>query len=164
MRIFGRGQRQIDWVDLSSVPELRGTSGRLGMTWLEQVLRGLPGTDRLVLLVEDHELAMVGARDVGARLAGRGVVLVRHPIVDHDVPDDPVAFDQLLDDIRAWVRAGESVAVACYGGLGRTGTVVACVLGGAGLDANSAIRLTRSTRPGAIETAEQELFVRRHLL
>ncbi len=154
--------KRIDWVPLQAVPGLRGTKGRLGMTWLAQVLREMPSVDWLVLLVEDHELAAFGVRDLGGALARRGVVLVRHPIVDHDVPDDDEAFDQLLGDIRGWVRAGDSVAVACYGGLGRTGTVVACVLRKAGLDADSAIRLTRTTRPGTIETRQQEEFVRQH--
>jgi len=160
MRLFRHGQRTIEWVDLRSVPELRGARGRLGMTWLEQVLRDLPGVDRLVLLVEDHELAMVGASDIDGVLAREGVVLTRYPIVDHGIPVAEEGWRQLLEDIPAWVRAGESVVVACFGGLGRTGTVVGCVLREAGLDAASAIRLTRATRPGAIETIQQEEFVR----
>jgi hypothetical protein len=164
-RIFGRaghGQSPIDWVNLRAVPGLRKAKGRLGMTWLAQVLRDLPGVDRVVLLVEDHELAMAGVTDIGGALARNGVGLVRYPILDRGLPVDEVAFGRLLGDIRGWVAAGESVAVSCFGGLGRTGTVVACVLREAGLDAESAIGLTRATRPGTIETLQQEDFVRRH--
>lgn len=46
-------------------------------------------------------------------------------------------------------------------GLGRTGTVAARMLVGFGMDAGSAIAVVRRVGPGAIETHEQEMHVRR---
>lgn len=50
---------------------------------------------------------------------------VRFPIRDNDVPtgEEMIA---ILDAIDGFVDAGETVYVHCWGGVGRTGTVVAC--------------------------------------
>ena len=45
------------------------------------------------------------------------------------------------------------------GGLGRSGTVAGIILRDLGIPAQSAIDIVRQSRPGAIETKEQELFV-----
>ena len=52
--------------------------------------------------------------------------------------------------------------VHCRGGLGRTGTVAACVLVALGdHSADKAIDAIRQARKGTIQTDEQEEFVRR---
>ena len=45
------------------------------------------------------------------------------------------------------------------GGLGRSGTIAACVLAARGVEPGRAIELVRAARPGAIENAAQEAFV-----
>jgi protein-tyrosine phosphatase len=69
-----------------------------------------------------------------------------------------------MDDIQRLIdeaRARGDVAVACMGGVGRTGMVAACALVRAGQPAERAIRRVRAIRhPTAVETAEQERFVR----
>jgi atypical dual specificity phosphatase len=55
------------------------------------------------------------------------------------------------------------VAVHCGGGLGRTGTLLACYLVSAeGLPADAAIARVRAARPGSVETEDQEQAVRRY--
>jgi protein-tyrosine phosphatase len=76
------------------------------------------------------------------------------------VPSDRRAFRATLVEVRRRVRAGDTVVVACRAGLGRTGMAVACLLVDAGLAPNDAIVLTRTSRPGTIETAAQESFIR----
>jgi len=75
------------------------------------------------------------------------------------VPDDPTAFRITLDGVRSRVRAGERVVVACRGGLGRTGTTVACLLVDGGMTPHAAIARVRAARPGTIERRVQEEFV-----
>ena len=116
-------------------------------------------TDVLVLLVEDHELASLVPGDLPKAMADMGIELIRFPIVDQGVPTDQAAFHALTKDIADRIRAGEHVVVACRGGLGRTGTVVACVLREAGADDATAKALTREKRKRAIESAAQERFV-----
>lgn len=58
-------------------------------------------------------------------------------------------------------RGGEEVEVGCLGGLGRTGTVLACMATLAGVEADQAVPWVRENyNPHAVETAEQEGWVR----
>jgi Cyclin-dependent kinase inhibitor 3 (CDKN3) len=169
---------RVDWIDPAAVPSA-GWKGRLGMTFLPgkryrgwsghlherdldmdlDRLRGHWGVDTLVLLVEDHEFELTRTTGLVAEVAAHAIDLVRFPIRDTRVPVDPLAVQALLDDVQERLRAAEDVAVACLGGLGRTGTVVACLLIDAGLSVEDAIALTRATRHGTIENADQEAFV-----
>ena len=102
-----------------------------------------------------------GVPDIANRLPrDHGVQVLRHPIVDMGVPADPLAYRAVLADVLARVKAGQTVAIACRGGLGRTGTAVACLLVMAGLAPDDAIALTRRSRHGTIERDGQEAFVR----
>jgi ADP-ribosylglycohydrolase/protein-tyrosine phosphatase len=170
---------RVDWVDPDRVPAEAGWTGRLGMLPLpgKAGVRGLAGdhwrhldTDiaalaaagaqTLVLLLADHELAAARASGLIEALAEQGVRLVRHPIPDFSVPEDRATFGATLQAVHEELRTGRNVTVACMGGLGRTGTVVACLLVDAGLHADDAIALTRATRHRTIETEAQERFVR----
>ena len=72
---------------------------------------------------------------------------VCHPIVDNDVP----TVDEMqatLDTIDGALAAGETVYVHCWGGIGRTGTVIACWLVRHGSSAAAAIELIRQRPSG----------------
>ena len=63
--------------------------------------------------------------------AGRLGVTVgyeRHPITDVSVPRRPERMIAILDAIDAALDEGKTVYVHCWGGVGRTGTVVGCWL------------------------------------
>jgi hypothetical protein len=76
-----------------------------------------------------------------------------------NVPTDRRAYRALLDDLQGRILAGQRVVVACRGGLGRTGTAVACLLVDAGMSSEDAIALTRVTRRETIERGIQVSFV-----
>ncbi len=64
--------------------------------------------------------------------------------------------------ISAFERAkrGERVEIGCVGGLGRTGTVLACMAILSGVQAEGAVAWVRANYdPHAVETAEQEAWV-----
>ena len=115
---------------------------------------------RLILLVDDEELGRWSDPAIVERAAGFGVEVERHPMPD----GYPPASTADLDDILAAVveaRSTTDVAVACMGGVGRTGTVAACALVAAGWEADAAIARVRELRhPLAVETNAQEQFVR----
>jgi protein-tyrosine phosphatase len=167
---------RLDPVDLSTVPDLAGATGRLAMTSLPggprptggerhgdldedaRILQASGATD-LVLLVEDRELVLYGTSRIVDAMAAVGIVVLRHPIPDLGTPVDAEAFAAVLDDVLGRLRAGRSVVVACLAGHGRTGMFVACLLVAAGLAPDDAIALTRASRPGTIETAAQLHYV-----
>lgn len=79
---------------------------------------------------------------------------------DFGLPTDPTDLRAALQE--AWRRAeAERVEVACLGGQGRTGTALACLVVLDGLGADEAVDyVRRHYRAGAVETAEQQEFVR----
>src|SRR5664279_5626182 len=98
---------RVDWVDLAKVPGLASSPGRLGMTFLPgkrdhvhhrdlvpdvHVLRERCGVDSFLLLVEDHELDLLHVPNIAQVMAAHSIELLRHPIVDVDVPSDSAAL------------------------------------------------------------------------
>jgi protein-tyrosine phosphatase len=169
----------IDWLDpaqlgddlpgrigLTILPGKRGVSFRYpGRTYrrdLDQdvaLLRAV-GVQRLLLLVDDAELRHWSDPAIVELARAAGVMVIRHPIPDGQAPGSIAEMRVILDEIREG-RASGNVAVACMGGVGRTGTVAACALVQGGMTAAEAIALVRAVRhPTAVETVEQERFVR----
>lgn len=75
---------------------------------------------------------------------------------------DPQALARIGGEIVARIRTGEVVEIGCLGGHGRTGTMLAAVIGLAeGLDAPAALREVRSRYcPHAVETSAQVELLR----
>lgn len=154
----GRGR-----LGITFAPGKRGPSA-FGAPWARDLavdldaLRGDYAVDLLVSLVEDHELHAFGIPHFVAEAERRGIAVLRVPVVDGAAP----TFDQ-----AAWASAvavtlassGRHVVFHCRGGLGRAGTFAACTLVRLGRGAEEAVVETRRARPGAIESASQELFV-----
>lgn len=91
----------------------------------------------------------------------------RMPVPDLSVPSVS-HMTSILEEIAGAIRQGKSVYVHCWGGVGRTGTVVGCYLVETGLcGADALCRLNelwqfvekRHLKPRTPETREQEQFV-----
>jgi atypical dual specificity phosphatase len=80
------------------------------------------------------------------------------PISDFGAPSME-QIQHALTAISIELANGGAVAVHCRAGLGRTGTMLACVLVERGSPAQEAITAVRQYRPGSIETAEQEAAI-----
>ena len=107
---------------------------------------------------------------LGQEAAGRGIQAEyrRLAIGDMGVPGHQTMVT-ILDTIDQAVSTGRTVYVHCWGGVGRTGTVVGCYLvrhGLTGADALAEIALLWPTmgksewHPRSPETADQTRFVR----
>jgi protein-tyrosine phosphatase len=164
---------RVDWLPHSAL----AVPGRLGLTrapgrWAEgrnvdsdvrlredlDALATVHGAKVLVTLLERAEIAEVG--DLGSEARRSGVRWVHFPIPDMWVPSDIAATRRLVRQVLRALEGGEDVVVHCWGGLGRAGTIAACCLVSHGCEPRRAIAIVRSTRPGAVQSIEQELFVR----
>ncbi|TQV78636.1 protein-tyrosine phosphatase family protein [Denitrobaculum tricleocarpae] len=85
------------------------------------------------------------------------------PIPDYHAPSptQDTLLTRLFDSVDLRLRFGEKVGFHCYGGLGRTGTVVARYLIHKGLTPGEAIRYIRDNyNSRAIETIAQEEYLK----
>lgn len=80
---------------------------------------------------------------------------------DFGLPVNPAPADRVI--LATWGRARSMrVEVACMGGIGRTGTALACLATLDGLEPAAAIEHVRTAYdPAAVETAEQARYVSR---
>ena len=169
---------EVFWIQASA----HGTPGRLGLTFAPgkransvlssarweraldadlQRLRDHHGADVLVSLMEPFEYDMLGIPELFERAEHLGIRVLRLPIVDVSAPTDAQAgdVDSLVRDVRAALKAGETVVIHCRGGRGRTGTIAAIVLTTFGHSASEAIAAVRQAQPGAVETWSQQEYV-----
>jgi protein-tyrosine phosphatase len=167
-----RSPQPVDFLPWVALP----TRGRLGLTHrpgafvagsspdaderLERDVRSLArghGASSLVTLLDPFELANAGRIDLAARRAG--MRWSHYPVPDQATPTLEAARRKSRAILRD-LRAGRTVVLHCKAGLGRSGTLAACVLVEAGMSGGEAIRAVREARPGAVESAAQEVFVR----
>ena len=135
---------------------------------LEELLHA--GMDHFIDLTETGELvpyAEIAEQTAGS--LGMQIGRERHPIPDLSVPRSPEQMTSILDSIDDALSNGKTVYVHCWGGVGRTGTVVGCWLvrhGHSGEEALHEIadrwqRMEKAYRiPRSPETREQCDYVR----
>lgn len=124
------------------------------------------GITTFIDLTEAHELAPYQHL---LNQAG-GIAYHRFPVRDAGVPGGARRMADILATIDAALAAGGNVYVHCWGGIGRTGTVVACWLQEQGLTPEAALEELAARwqtvakvhrQPRSPETAEQVAWVKR---
>ena len=114
------------------------------------------GVTTVACLLGDAEMPneLVAAYETAA------VEVLRFPIADFGSPPDVQGLAALLDELLLRLAQRETVYLHCYAGIGRTGTVLACLLKHAGATGDP-VRLARAIYdPRAVETDEQQRFAR----
>ncbi|MBM4413542.1 MAG: hypothetical protein FJ040_08895 [Chloroflexi bacterium] len=91
------------------------------------------------------------------------ITYMRFPIRDVSIPSEPLML-AILDAMSAAVADGKRVYVHCWGGVGRTGTVIGCWYVRQGTTGDEALARIKSVRAGiereSPETTAQSEFVR----
>lgn len=174
---------ETDPIAVDSLPDDEvGTPGRLGMTSAPGMWAGSVGgrwerdlavdmqaleeeyeTDVLVSLMEDHEYRGYRIPELLEQNRFGSIEILRFAIGDMGVPQEAESekFEPFVQDVVQRLEQGQNVVVHCRGGLGRTGTLAACVLVALGRHtADEAIAAVREARKGTVQTREQEDFVR----
>ncbi len=155
--------RKVTW------PEGRAESGRLYLcsmpgrfeslgTFFREVEDG--GVTHVVCLVSDEEIAKkspgyldaIGGDDFPA-------LLWRFEIPDFGMPEDVAGLELMLDRIRERMDQGESVAIHCAAGHGRTGVVATLLLMRMGLALEEAAAIIGLAGSGP-DTPEQQAFLK----
>ena len=116
----------------------------------------------VVSLVEVHEFdQFISYPKFEEKIGKRNFSWFFHPLKDMTAPDEIFRerFFETQSHLLENLRSGKKIAIHCKGGLGRSGTIAALLLRHLGFSAEKSIELVRKSRPGAIETEEQEIFI-----
>ncbi len=120
------------------------------------------GASGIVTFNQFEELEGLGVGDLGHHFMEAGFWWRQLPIIDMGVPDQE--FEEIWavegKQIKASLVAGERVILHCLAGLGRTGMIAARLLVDMGMSPELAIAEVRKVRPRAIQTDNQELYVK----
>jgi protein-tyrosine phosphatase len=114
------------------------------------------GVSTIACLLDEHEMPaeLVAAYETAA------LEVLRLPIADFGRPQDADDLSVFLDDLLRRLRRHETIYLHCFAGIGRTGTVLACLLKTAGA-VGDPVRLVRAIYdPRALETDAQQRFAR----
>ena len=120
------------------------------------------GASVLVTLIEQQEIEELAVQGIGKETCRRSMDWLHIPIRDVSVPGQgfEAAWQLYGPGLRGRLRDGFNIVVHCKGWLGRAGMIAARLLIELGADPEKVIAQVRHVRPGAIETAEQEAYVR----
>ena len=121
------------------------------------------GATAVITLIEDHEFSFLQVSALGEMVRAAGMSWYQLPIVDVSIPDQcfEQSWQNIRDALHEQLNGGERILIHCRGGLGRTGLVAGMILVEHGLSVDDAIKQVRHARPYAIETHQQESYVRR---
>ena len=129
-------------------PATKGTSLIEAVTTLKQA-----GATGIITLMADAELAENAASDLGLVCQQTGLQWYQLPVADDAAPatDFQAAWQQHSAEILQRLQAGETLAIHCKGGSGRTGLIAAQIVLAAGGELDMTIAAVQALRPRALQ-------------
>lgn len=132
----------------TACPATKGTSLVAAVSTLKQA-----GASGIITLMADAELADNGAADLGQVCQEIGLQWYQLPIADDVAPtaDFQHAWQQHYTEIMLRLQAGDTLAIHCKGGSGRTGLIAAQIMLSAGAELPATIHAIQAIRPRALQ-------------
>jgi protein-tyrosine phosphatase len=146
--------RELEGVRLALMPRPR--SGE----WLADEIAGWNrlGVQTVVSLLEPQEVRDLDLGDEQSLCLDANLHFISFPIPDRGVPNNSVDFTNLIAALEQRLRSGESVAVHCRAGIGRSGLLGACVLSAFGIDPDSAFRMLSRARGVTVPDTDAQVI------
>jgi uncharacterized protein (DUF952 family) len=117
------------------------------------------GIQIVVVLNTLEDIATFAGQDLLARYQQAGIEVLHAPVKDFSAPPFG-AWDTVLQQTEAYIRAGRKIAIHCHAGIGRTGMFCACLAQDLpGLSPKESIQWIRQYIPAAVESEYQIQFV-----
>ena len=88
------------------------------------------GATAIISLLPDSEIDALSVPNLGQEISDQGMTWYQLPVVDDCAPEQLFfdAFNHVKDDLLNRYKAGETLAIHCRGGSGRTGLMAAILL------------------------------------
>jgi protein-tyrosine phosphatase len=153
---------KLHWVNGPWRGKLAMAARPRGGDWLQDEITSWrkSGVATVVSLLEEHEERDLDLTAERSEAEKQGMKFISFPIVDRDVPVSQSKFGKMLETLHRELAAGQSVALHCRQGIGRTGLVAACLLVGDGLSPQEAMdRLTAARGVEVPETEQQRRWI-----
>ena len=122
------------------------------------------GADAVVTMMPDAELSEFKADALPTECETLGLAWYQLPVEDDCAPEAPFAeaFARHKADLLARLAAGQTLAIHCRGGSGRTGMMAAILLLEAGYAPAAVKTLVQEVRPKALTLAAHVNYLNPH--
>jgi protein-tyrosine phosphatase len=133
-----------------------------GGDWLEDDVRTWKEAelDVIVSLLTRDEIVQWELAEETQLCQTYNMLFFSFPIEDHGVPTSQADTLELAGKLHNALAGGQNVAIHCWGGIGRSGMIAACVLVRGGLEPNEALRRVSVGRGFPVpDTPEQREWV-----
>jgi protein-tyrosine phosphatase len=130
------------WIETGNQLRLAIVPRPRGGDWLEDDIGHMKraGVDVLVSMLEAGEAAELGLQAEATLCEAAGIAFRSFPIPDRETPSSTTLFFQFVEDMRAEVHVGRSVAVHCRASIGRSSLLLAALLTAEGFAPDDAFR------------------------
>jgi len=126
------------------------------MLWRELSHLKNAGIQTLVSLLSEEQIAMLELGKEQEVAEELGMDFLAHPIPDHQLPPDTVAFRAFVDDLATRLRAGERIGIHCWGSIGRAPLTAACILVHLGWTPAGALAAVEAARGCPVPDTEEQ--------
>lgn len=115
------------------------------------------GCRGLISLTPQSELDSLGVARLGEEIQAAGLAWLPLPVADDAPPGEAfeAAWLQHGNAIASRLQAGETLAIHCRGGSGRTGMIAAAIMVAMGTSPQLAKETVQTARPKALQHPEQ---------